>query len=391
MTIERQLPFDVVEFRDRVGRIQETMASRGLAGLILFSPQNVYYVSGMDTETMYGTEAVIVTAHGDPTLVVHEFERGRADNSCWLSSVRTFPSTDLFVDAVIDAARELGFDHGEIGVEQRTWAPLAAPISPAGFDRIRQSLAGATLHDPWGIVEELRLRKSAAEVAYMREAGRLTEIGVAAGLAAVAEHVEDTTIAAEICHAIYRAGSELMCWGPIVASGFRAGAPHSNFSGRQLLRGDTVLLELTGQVRRYVAPALRTAIIGTPSSEIVRISDAALNAVAAVIETAGPGVPASEVAQAGTRALSSLPEGLVFHGTFGYPVGIGFPPTWGEYRGYLLRPDNHRALDVGMAFHLAVSFRKYGEFGICHSQTLLVTDNGAEALTSFPASLHIVD
>jgi Xaa-Pro dipeptidase len=340
MTIELQLAFEVAEFRDRVGRVQESMANRGLAGLILFSPQNVYYVSGMDTETMYGTQAVILPATGDPTLVVHEFERGRAESSCWLASVSTFPSTDLFVDAVIETARQMGLTRGTIGVEQRSWAPLAPPISPIGFDRIRESLAVVTLHDPWGIVEELRLRKSPAEVAYMREAGRLTEIGVAAGLDAVAEDARDTTIAAEICSAIYRAGSELMCWGPIVASGFRSGAPHSTFSGRSIQRGETVLLELTGQVRRYVAPALRTAVVGSPSAEILAISDAALNAVAAILNTAGPGVPASEVARAGTEALANLPEELVLGGSFGYPVGLGFPPTWGEYRGYLLRTDN---------------------------------------------------
>jgi Xaa-Pro aminopeptidase len=43
-----------------------------------------------------------------------------------------------------------------------------------------------------------------------------------------------------------------------------------------------------------------------------------------------------------------------------------------------------------MTFHLAISLRRFGEFGVCHSQTMLVTDTGAEALT-FPASLYIVD
>jgi Xaa-Pro dipeptidase len=296
---------------------------------------------------------------------------------------------DFFVTAVIETIRNLGLSDGDLGVEQHTDIPLAPPIGPRDFERIRSSLPGATIRDPYGVVEQIRMCKSPAEIEYMRAAGRLTEIGVAAGLSAIHEGVQDSVVAAEICQAIYRAGSDLMCWGPIVASGFRSGAPHSTFSGRTIQRGETVLLELTGEVRRYVAPALRCAVVGPPSAEIEAISTAAANAVAAVIATAGPGVPASEVARAGTEALSQLPNGLVFHGTFGYPVGIGFPPTWGEYRGYLIVPENEEVLASGMTFHLAISLRKYGEFGLCHSQTMLVTDSGAEALTAFPASLYV--
>jgi Xaa-Pro dipeptidase len=390
VVIPQDLSFGEGEIERRLDAIRLRMAERGVTGLILFSPGNVHYVSGLDTEMMYGTGAVVMPLAGEPVLVVSEFERGRADNTCWLRSVVTFQSGQSLIDGVLEAARTLDTVRGHIAVEQRSQAPLPPPIGPAGLEQLRSSLPGATFHDAWAIVEEVRLRKSAPEVEYMRRAARFTEIGVTAGFKALHEGVRDFEVASAITSAIYGAGSELMCWGPIVASGYRAGAPHSTFGGRRIERGDTILLELTGQVRRYVAPALRTAIVGRPPPKLEAISAAAHEAVAAVLSVAGPGVAASDVARAGQAALGQVVDGLVFHGTFGYPVGLGFPPGWGENRGYLIRPENHRLLEPGMTFHLAISLRRFGEFGVCHSQTMLVTDTGAEALT-FPASLYIVD
>lgn len=389
MVIERNLPFDTNEFRSRLDRIQDAMQRHGLDGLVLFSPQNVYYVSGMDTETMYGTEAVLVPRTGDPTLVVHRFERGRADSTCWLSSVRDYEPMTYFVDAVIEGMRELGFGVGVLGIEQHTDIPLAPPVSPRAFEQIRSAFPHAILRDTYGTIDDIRMRKSAAEIGYMQRAAALTEIGVAAGFRAIHDGARDNEVAAEICHAIYLAGSDLMCWGPIVAAGYRSGAPHSTFGGQTIHRGDTVLLELTGQVRHYVGPALRAACVGRPTPEIELISQVSQEAVGAILSAAGPGVPACDVARAGKSILSRLPEGLVFHGNFGYPVGIGFPPTWGEYRGYLIEPDNDRPLASGMTFHLTISLRQYGVFGVCHSQTLLITETGAETLTAFPAPLYV--
>ena len=42
-----------------------------------------------------------------------------------------------------------------------------------------------------------------------------------------------------------------------------------------------------------------------------------------------------------------------------------------------------------MLFHLPISLRRFGEFGICQSETILITDAGAEALTQSPRTLHI--
>jgi Xaa-Pro dipeptidase len=187
-----------------------------------------------------------------------------------------------------------------------------------------------------------------------------------------------------------RLGSETSCLGPIVAAGWRSGAPHSSFARAVLQPGDTVFLEVTAQVRRYTAPLMRTGILGEPTAEQRAAAAAGAAAVQSVIDTARPGISAGEVARAAGAVLAPVLPGLVFHGNFGYPVGLGYPPTWSERLGLQLRPDSHVLLEAGMTLHLPVSLRKFGEWGICQSHTILITSSGAEPLTRAEARLQVI-
>jgi Xaa-Pro dipeptidase len=200
----------------------------------------------------------------------------------------------------------------------------------------------------------------------------------------------DYDVAAAITATMYGQGGETACWGPIVAAGYRAGCAHSTFNGYQLRRGDTIFLEVTGEVRRYVGPLMRTAILGEPNAEIRRVASIVESTVDLILEKSRAGIKASDVAKAALANAEPLLDSMIFHHYFGYPVGIGYPPTWIEHLGYFIRVDNDRVLEPGMVFHLPMSFRKYGEYAVNLSQTMLVGERGAEALSRTPARLQIV-
>ena len=182
----------------------------------------------------------------------------------------------------------------------------------------------------------------------MRQAAAFTDGGVRAGCAAIAPGVRDSSRRPPPwSDAMYRAGSDPVCWGPVVAAGYRAGLAHSSFNGHVIARGETVFLELTGQHRRYVAPVMRTAIVGPATAEHRRLAQASADAVAAILETARAGTPARTVAEAGLRHIRPVERDVVFHYYFGYPVGIGYPPSWIETLGFFIRTDNPAPLQSG--------------------------------------------
>lgn len=224
----------------------------------------------------------------------------------------------------------------------------------------------------------------------MEQAATLTDIGVSAGIDAIAEGEEDRSVAAAIVDALYTAGSDTLCWGPVVAAGYRAGAAHSTFNGHRIGKGETVFLELTGEVSRYVSPLMRTVVVGEPTSAMQRVETSVVAALDAIVSTAAPGRSARSVAEAGLAALDGVLDDHVFHHYFGYPVGLGFPPTWIESLGFFIRTDNERPLEEGMAFHLPISVRRYGEYGVNLSWTMVVDRDSTRILGSSPAHLAVV-
>src|SRR5207247_10686462 len=108
-------------------------------------------------------------------------------------------------------------------------------------------------------------------------------------------------------------------------------------------------------------------------------------ALGASREAARTGTPARSVAEAGLRFIRPVERDVVFHYYFGYPVGIGYPPSWIETLGFFIRTDNPAPLESGMVFHLPMSLRVAGRLGICLSQTMLVTPDGGVPLTGTPA------
>lgn len=382
MSIPKQPAFSITEYRRRLAATWRGMRERGLDGLVLMSPSNINYLAGMDSENLFDLQALVVPLEADPALVIFDFERGRFENSAWLPTPVVYGGFDDPIAAVARAVRDRGLDGQRLGVEQRLpW------LSPHHFLRLRAELAKATIEEAFGVVEAVRLVKSADEIALMRRAAALTDAGVEAGFRAIAAGVRDSEVAAAVVDAMYRAGSDTLCWGPIVAAGYRSGLAHSSFNGYTIQPGDAVFLELTGMHRRYTGPVMRTAVAGTATPEQRRLARASADAVAAILEAAKAGTPARAVAEAGLQFIAPVEREVVFHYYFGYPVGIGYPPSWIESLGFFLRTDNPAPLAAGMVFHLPMSLRVAGRYGICLSHTMLVTEDGGVPLTSTPARL----
>jgi Xaa-Pro aminopeptidase len=118
-----------------------------------------------------------------------------------------------------------------------------------------------------------------------------------------------------------------------------------------------------------------------------RLADLAMTTVAAVLGSVRAGVPASQVAAHAAAALGPLPDDVVFHHLFGYPVGLAHPPHWMDSAPFYLSADNHEPLRPGMVFHVPASFRCLGRAGVGLSQTFVVEQDGARVLTYGAADL----
>ena len=130
-----------------------------------------------------------------------------------------------------------------------------------------------------------------------------------------------------------------------------------------------MFLEYGGAHQRYTAPMMRTAVIGEPSEEVARVAEAVKDTVTTIIEEARPGRTGHEVAMAAKKVYARVDDMTHFGGTYGYNVGIGFPPTWSEALTWFAE-GVEQELRPGMTFHMPITYRAPGRFGVGMSETI---------------------
>jgi Xaa-Pro dipeptidase len=228
----------------------------------------------------------------------------------------------------------------------------------------------------------MRLIKSSAEIAYQRRAARVAEAGMQAAIDSAGVGVSEREMAAEICAAMIRAGSDLP--GPgVLSSGERAFHLHGGYSDRILERGDLVQIETTPNVRHYHARFMRPVRVAEASDEDHRLVERLIAIQDAALAEVRPSVPAS-VPDAIYRD-GVLSEGIresYTNKTF-YSVGLLLQPSGGEP--LEAAPGCDWSFEAGMTFHTYVLARGFGM-----SETIAVTTEGCERLTRFPRQLFVV-
>jgi Xaa-Pro dipeptidase len=378
--LPRRVPaFERSEIDQRLGRVREAIRKRDLAATLVLDQASVFYLTGAEVAAS-SFRCLAVPADGEPVLLVWDFELGQFALANPGQRVATYNWYEDSTARLAEVLRELDLEAETLGIEMRS-------ASPGLLAALQADFPSARFVDSFGIVEDCRMRKSAAELAYMRAAAAITDQSVEVGFAEARVGATDSQIASAIMRFLYEAGSGEICCGPIVATGYNAGVGHASFTGRKLEPGDTVFLEYSAEVHHYVAPVMRTAVLGRPNAEQAAFRDAGLAAIDAVIETARPGVPAATVARAALDCLKPVRDKTYFHGLVAYSVGLGFPPTRYEHLGFELKESNDRLLEEGMAFHVVMSLRKFADFGVSQSHTVVVTDTGCEAITKSSSRL----
>lgn len=380
--IKKNLVFPVEEYRRRVEAVQKGIQEQDLKGLILFSPEHIFYLSGFQTFGYFSYQSMVVPAEGEPVLILRFLESFLAEHYSWVEQVERWDDHEDPVDVTVRVLRERGLDTGRLGTEDNGfYMPYTVRR------RLMDALSDATLVDGTSLVERVRIRKSPAELEYIRKAARYSAIGMEAGVRECVAGKTENDVAAAIFDAMTRAGSEYSPHDPIVTSGWRSGIPHTTYERRPLEPGDTVLMEITGTYHRYVAPHMRTAVVGRASRKVREMADLVLEGLNAAIAAIRPGVTSGEVDDACRVIMEKAGYYENFRKRTGYSVGFGFPPSWNEGHIVSLRKGDPTVLEPGMVFHLPVALRDYGVSCVGMSETVLVTETGCEVLTDFPREL----
>src|SRR5215831_1866969 len=200
----RRLAFSVAEYRERVGKVQKEMSRRGLAGLLAHTLASVCYLTGVESIAPHKYWLCLVPASGDPALLAQDFESHNARLSSWLEQTETYALDGDPIDATRRLLQSRKLDRKTLGVEMGVLSSLSAQ----DYLRLREAVPRARLVDATNLVPAVAAIKSPAEIAYLREAARISSTAMQAALDAVREGITDNTLAAVAAERLFREGSE---------------------------------------------------------------------------------------------------------------------------------------------------------------------------------------
>ena len=388
-----RFPFPEDEYAARYHKVQQMITDAGLDYLFSTYLPPICWITGYETLAAGAAVALVIPADGEPILMIDDFEAFNTLTSSWVQDVVTFPWAGNTTGALIDLAKDRGWSGKRLGWD---YNPAAAEV----FEALREAVDAEWIPQRY-MLEEARSQKSPAEIEQHRRAGRLTVLGMQAACEAIRPGAIDNDIANAGYDAIIGGGSERMGLQPIVTVGRRSGIPHTTFRRIPIEPGESVLMEFGACINRYTSPMIRAGFLGQPNNPLwVEMFEACKDAVENTIRLMRPGAEVTQLAEQASQRLFSLPEGVFVDGNRGYSMGLSFPSGWGDCPGlqiatdpWLPKPRNphYATLKPGFTFHVRAMARHVGFAGVGVSETVTVTEDGAEVLTSNTRELVIVE
>lgn len=387
------LPFTREEYAARLAKVRAAMEAVDVEVLVVTDPSNMAWLTGYDGWSFYTHQAVVVTHDHDPLWWGRLMDTFGALRTVWMEEESIIGYPDDYVQSLeahphqhlAGLLHERGLGSRRIGVELDNYY-----YSAAAHVYLTAGLPTASFTDATGLVNWQRAVKSDRELEYMRAAARIVEKVHDRILDKIEPGLRKNELVAEIYDAAIRGvddyGGDYPAIVPLLPTGADAAAPHLTWDDREFEEGAGTFFEIAGCVKRYHAPLCRSIYLGKPPREMLDAEKALVEGLEAGIEAARPGNRASDVASALYSSLSKA--GIKRDGRCGYPIGISYPPDWGE-RTISIRLSDHTVLEPGMTFHFMPGlWMKY--WGLEITESILIKESGpAETLADYPRKLFV--
>ena len=379
------LHFDRAEFSARIARAQASLAAQGLDGLLMFQQESMYYLTGYDTFGFCFFQCLYLGADGRLALLTRAPDLRQAQHTSIIEDIRVWTDAKGATPAgqLRDLLDSLGARGTRLGIETDAYG-----LTYFNGKAVAEALDGfCLLVEASRVVDRLRVIKSPAELAFVREAARLADAALDAGLSRTHPGADEGDILAAMQGAVFAGGGDYPGNEFIIGSGADALLCRYKAGRRRLSSQDQLTLEFAGVFRHYHAALMRTALVGKPTPRHLELYKACREALAACEAKLRPGHLAGEVFATHAEVMDA--HGLRAHrlNACGYSLGAKFTPSWMDAP--MLYAGNDWPLEAGQVFflHMILMDSDSGA-AMTLGRTSIVTEGSPEVLSR--ASLELV-
>lgn len=378
--------FTAEEFHARRARVREAMGKAGLDWLVLFHPVSIHWLTGSDAKSYQGFQCLLLPGTREfAGILTREGERNEFSEDALVDEVWTWGGGEPEdpVAAFERVAQSLGLRNARVGMEVPSYY-----LHPHHYLRVREWLGAALVAEPTNLVHDLKLVKSPAELAYIREAGRIADRAMAVFATSLKEGRTELEVAAETYRALLAAGSGFPASTLNLVAGERSGFSHGAPTQRRLRRGDFGNVEYGAAFRRYTVTIGRQFCLGEPTPRMRELYDVVRRAADACMREIRAGVPAVVPHEAAKRVIADAGMDRYRIHTTGYGIAPGFPPSWGEP--VHMFGGSTYTLEAGMVLSVEPPvFIGAEKLGARLIDNVLVTAEGAELISAYDRGLIV--
>jgi Xaa-Pro dipeptidase len=374
-----EAPFPESEYRERHERAQQLMERAGLDALVVSGKDNYWYFTGLISyqfDHLMRPQICILPKAGKPLALVYGNERAKAQSLPWVGEVRSYVDVPFPQEMIPNSLKEVGLGSAKLGFELGEDQRLGFPVTY--LSALREALPKAEILDASPTLCELRMIKTPRETAAMRRACEISMQGYDRCLPQLRAGMTRREIAERLFIAMIEEGANPRIPGFLMLNASTA------YDDRRYEKGDRMIADFGACYEGYFGDITRMAIFGPPTADQRKEHQVACDLIRRCGEAMRPGAPISELSRIANRELQQRDYPIVESPKrIGHGIGLARaePPSLNEVEKAVHAP--------GMILALEPKVRT--SKGSVHlEEDVLITENGAEFLTSGAEELRVI-
>lgn len=361
-------------YLERISKLHDFLTKQELDAVVITSPKHVYYLTGFFTDPHERFMGLIIPAQGEPSLIVPALDREAAAAASTVQTIHTHTDIEnpyeLLKQVLPANLKKLGIEKSHMTVER--------------YEALGQVICAESYADVEEPLREMRLIKSADEVARLQKAVQLIEDTLGETLKTFKIGQTEMEIVAELEYQMKRLGADGPSFSTMVLAGEKSALPHGTSGSRKVQEGDLLLFDIGVAADGYVSDITRTFAVGQISEQLRDIYETVLAANEAAIAEVRPGVTFAHLDQTARDVIAAKGYGDYFIHRLGHGLGMDvheYPSVHGQ---------NQETLRPGMVFTIEPGVYLPGAGGVRIEDDVLVTETGVEVLSKFPKKLTVI-
>jgi len=244
--------------------------------------------------------------------------------------------------------------------------------------------AGIELVPAGGAIETLRAVKDADELEAIRAAARLADDALTEVLGRGLVGRTEREVALDLEFTMRRMGAQAASFPPIVAAGEHGALPHATPREVPIPAGTLVVVDWGAQLDGYASDCTRTYATGEIDPRDGQVYALVLQAQEAALAAVRPGPKGREVDAVARSIIDAAGHAEHFGHGLGHGVGLDV------HEGPRLSKQGETALATGMVVTVEPGVYVPGAVGVRIEDLVIVTDDGAEVVSSLPKEMQFV-